>query len=291
VDFNAETTTNDRRALRYGCASVLTIFVAVLICSGLVLARCAGAVNGGGQAHPATTPRPLTGSAVLRADGVSVTYTDPDGTCRDPVLTATEAADQVKLSLTESDAGLANCVRPNQAPWFQGASSSVRLAAPLGSRSLVDALTGNAVPYFDERRGLRLPPSQTEWRNASGPPDDGIASAAAYFGGPGAAVMVQTLWGQDPSEPTITNAQLQIIQVSGGGWHPPPGTVMTPVVVRGHPGVAAAGIIVWTESGTTVAVTGRGSSPATAPPFIPAGLPLLTAELIGIAATLEGADS
>ena len=50
-----------------------------------------------------------------------------------------------------------------------------------------------------------------------------------------------------------SNARLWIVQTTGT-WTPPAGIAPTTIAVRGHPGRAAPGIIVWREDGVTVAI-------------------------------------
>jgi hypothetical protein len=169
----------------------------------------------------------------------------------------------------------------------------VRLAAPLGSRELVDATTGNPVPYFDQRRGLHLFFAVgSGWWPASALGYGLVATDAPYFRSTGAGIMVEE-WTQYDQQNQNHEwlIGLQLIQVSGGGWHPPPGTVATPVTVRGHPGLAAAGIVVWTEAGTTVALQGYGPPAATAGTPAGEGRPLDTAQLIDFSNHLAGESS
>jgi hypothetical protein len=109
-----------------------------------------------------------------------------------------------------------------------------------------------------------------------------------YFGGPGAAVLGDNFIGFDWRTNQPNGWSLTIVQVARGGWHPPPGTMTRHVIVRGHHGLAAAGIIVWTEAGHTVAVIGQGPAPQ-----LPGGAgtlgrtPMPFARLVAIADTLE----
>jgi hypothetical protein len=100
----------------------------------------------GGSPAPVATLEPIVGSAVLLADSNTIAYTDPNGICRRPSLTVTESPTRVSLTLSETDAGLGDCARVNMP--LPMSYLDVSLTAPLGSRQLVDALTGNPVPYF-----------------------------------------------------------------------------------------------------------------------------------------------
>jgi len=151
-----------------------------------------------------------------------------------------------------------------------------------------------AVPFFDQSHGLRLGIGQNRWDAITFDPRVAISTRAAYFGGPGAATMVQTVYGFNPTGRTLIRGRVQIIQVAGGGWHPPSTTATTPITVRGLAGLAAAGIVVWTESGLTVAVVGGTDDPtsqSTSPPYDTIGTPMSTATLISIASALTGAGS
>jgi hypothetical protein len=274
------------RALLGIAASWLTLVVAFGI-YGLLNGNI---INPGMPLIAAGTSEPIVGSAVLLADHVTIAYTDPHGICRGPELTVTESPTRVSLALTETDDRLTECT------WGLRNMVEVFLAAPLGSRALVDALTGHPVPYFDMQRGLYLSYT-TDWSPSHGGPSGLVATDSPYFRSPGAAIMVEDLTKaiqQNDGSRMITEAQL--IQVSGGGWHPPPGTVTRPVTVRGYPGLAAAGIIVWTEHGITVALQGYGPSPApTATPYILDGIlggpPMGTAQLMTLSDDLSGVAS
>jgi hypothetical protein len=273
---------NYRGAFRYALAGLLTVAGSVLLCGILVLSQWVGA-GSDDRARPTATPRPITRSAVLLVDGVTIVYSDPDGSCRGPVLGIAETPTRVVLSLSETDAGLADCVRSGDL----GRPTKAQLASPLGSRPLVDQATGDAVPYFDQSRGLHLLAVPAEWFSMGDTPYGSVTTDTPYFGGAGAGVIVETYVGFNESR-HLTGARLQIIQVAGGGWHPPLATVTTPVTVRGQAGLAAAGIIVWAESGMTVAVTGYGPPPPSRDPlFMRTGAPLTTEALIKIADTLR----
>jgi hypothetical protein len=260
------------------------------LCGVLVVGRVLGFP---GTPIPSATAEPIAGSVVLLSDGATIAYTDPNGTCRGPVLTPTESPTRVSLALSETDVGIADCVRTF--PVLDPYALEVPLAAPLGSRQLVDAMTGNPVPYFDQRRGLHLVFGVgSVWTAASELQDGLVATDSPYFRGPGAAIMVEEMNHYERQNDTAMITVLQIIQVSGGGWHPPPGTVTTPVTVRGHPGLAANGIIVWTEAGMTVALQGYGPSPMptllTAPQIahMDGGPAMDTAALLNLSIDLGG---
>jgi hypothetical protein len=230
-----------------------------------------------------TTPEAITGSVLLVSDGVTILYTDPDGMCRDPRLTVTESATQVALSLTVSYVRLFDC---SYGPPQPSPTTSATLAHPLGTRALVDARTGKAVPYFDQRRELFLNSTTLPfmWTQDTNPPYADASTEEPFFGGPGAAVLVETYLGiQRTAAGNILYSHIQIVQVTGGGWQPPPGTVTTPVLVRGRAGLAASGIVVWTESDMTVAVIGYGPQANAAWSMTENSSPLPIVQLVDIA--------
>jgi hypothetical protein len=195
---------------------------------------------------------------------------------------------QVYLSLMENNGGYLDCWSQRQ----DSRTATVTLAQPLGTRSLMDAETGRVVPYFDLRRALSLgaTPPPIQWRADSTVP---WSTAAAPFGGPGAAVLVRSYLGYDPQLPVGSPAvgQLQIVEVVGGGWHPSAGVVTTPITVRGLPGFAAPGTVVWTEAGMTLAVVGYDLAGPTGTSMSGNTQPLPTAQLVYIANHLTGGAS
>jgi hypothetical protein len=266
-----------RHTARYGCATVATLAIAFLTCSGLVLVQCTAS---GQPAAQKPVPVPIIGSVVLRSNGESIIYDDPNAACRSPSIQATESASQVRLSLSETDQGLALCIRnPVKFP-----PAEVTLAKPLASRDLRDAATGRLIPVFRETDAMTLGAASGWMPLFDG--GDGLSTSLPFFGGPNAAVIVQSFRqgriGSDPRAPSLL-----VVQVVGGGWNPPAGTRTTAVVVRGHPGLAAPGILVWVERSRTVAIIG----------YVPAlpsmggrnqPMPFTTAALESIAAKLGG---
>jgi hypothetical protein len=266
---------------------VLTLIGSLVLCCGLVVQQYAGVVRRHDAGLvPMATPVPIIGSAVLLADGVTVLYSDPAGSCRGPLLSAQESADRVVLVLSETDvSGLAWCARGGPNGANLRLSVQVQLATPLGSRPLIDQVTGAVVPYFNMRHGLSMPggPVDSVYFTQYQMPN----TNASYFGGPGAGVLAQSFGGFDGQGHPSPIAWIELIQVTGGGgWHPPPNTVTTPVTVRGHAGRAAAGIIVWEESGLTIGLVGAGPAPSGATSYPMDGPPLSTDVLVTIASEL-----
>jgi hypothetical protein len=274
-----------------GLAIVTALVVGVVLMIRTALSEFGG---WGPQPGTATVHVPITGSAAVLSDGVTIVYSDPSGLCRMHDLSATETAGRVALSLTESqrldDLGCAGFASgPAQAgqgsPNGFEATTNVTLSSPLGGRPLVDAVTGRAIPCFDQRGALLLP-QVAGWVTPGYGPGN-YSTDVPYFGGPGAAILAETRLGLDPGAYQVSGALLLIVQVAGGGWHPPDGTVTTRVLVRGRPGLAAPGIIVWSEGGHTIAVIGQG--PASASPGAQSRPPLPLASLEAIASDLTGA--
>jgi hypothetical protein len=278
----------------YGCGCALVIVTALVVAVVLVIMQWIGGGQQAGHAED-QDPVPITGSAAVLSDGVTIVYSDPNGFCRLQGLTAAETAASVVLSLSESQ-GLVNgtgcsgfgpagpAASPGGPAWGGGspATATVTLESPLGDRRLVDAVTGRTIPCFDQRRALLLP-EVAGW--STWPAPDDFTTNAPYFGGPGAAVLAERLFGVDSRTQSRNGMSLMIVQVAGGGWHPPDGTVTTRVLVRGRAGRAAPGIIVWSEGGHTIAVIGEGQGPAGGrqgrPPLPLASLEAIASVLIG----------
>jgi hypothetical protein len=279
-----------RRAARYGCGGLLVIVIAMVVCGVLVIRQ----VLGGGQAIQAEALAPITGSVAVLSDGVTIVYSDPDGLCRTEDLTATETPARVMLALSERDSlgryGCAGFGRPGPVspavlvgamPGGPGYPVKAQLHSPLGHRRLVDAVTGRVVPSIDQDGALRLAPA-AGWVPMS--VLDDVTTSVPFFGGPGAAVLAENFIGLGPRTRQPDGATLVIVQVAGGGWHPPARTATRKVLVRGRPGLAAPGIIVWPEAGRTIAVIGQGPAPRLPGP--PSRAPLPLAALLAIAASL-----
>jgi hypothetical protein len=164
------------RAFRYGCASLLTLLAAMVLCCGMVVAQWPGPSSR--EVTPTTTPTPIDGSAVLLSDHRTIVYSYSPAVCRLPLLAVTETPTQVTLSLSASEGGQGDCAGfPTPEPLQRG------LASPLGTRPLVDRATGMAVPFFDQSHGLRLGIGQNRWDAITFDPRVAISTRAAYFGG------------------------------------------------------------------------------------------------------------
>jgi hypothetical protein len=232
---------------RYGCAFAVSLVLGLFLCCGLTLVQClAPSPSGGVRA----TPGPFTGSVVLSLDGKTLLYANLDAACRHRRIEVAESDTKVVLTAEYDTLGLGDCVRN----WVYPPEDGFTLSAAVARRSIVDGVTATPVPYFDQRTALRPGAPIPGWPTPSDQPYGRVLPAAADFGGPGAAVLAEVFQRPDPANRTPAGQRLWIIQVTGGGWSPPAGTATTAVTVRGHPGLAAAGIVVWTENGRTLAV-------------------------------------
>ena len=292
--------------MRYGCGTALAIFTALLVTAVLVIMQW---MHAGATPATRTAPETISGSVVLLDDGRTIAYSDPNTLCGSASLAAAQTRTRVVLSLHAnyepncrgfglgpSQSSPVSPLDPAAAIWqpgwadpnMPGSPITVTLASPLSGRRLQDAVTGKVIPYFDQ--GAALSFHSPGWGSAyPWLPNGDVSSDVPYFGGPGAAVLADNLIGIDRRTKQPDGWSLTIVQVTGGGWHPPPGTVTRHVIVRGHHGLAAAGIIVWTEDRRTIAVIGQG--PAGRLPGV-AGTagrtPMPLAKLLDIANALAG---
>lgn len=116
---------------------------------------------------------------------------------------------------------------------------TARLAAPLGSRQLIDGVTGASVPSFDGRGILRptyLPAGFVHRYDAAFFGSDTVAGATA------GCTQVYT-------QGDSYDESIWISQITGGRWRAPAGIHASPIVVRGRPGFAIVGEIEWTDDG------------------------------------------
>jgi len=116
---------------------------------------------------------------------------------------------------------------------------TARLHSPLGSRQLVDGVTGARLPAFPGQGILRpafLPSGFVHRYDAAFLNSDTVAGATAGC----TQVYTQT----DSYDEAIW-----ISQIAGGRWRTPPGVTATPIMVGGQPGLAINGEIEWTQHG------------------------------------------
>jgi hypothetical protein len=211
----------------------------------------------------------ITGGALLAVDGVTLTVRH-DAECAEHEVSAEESRDRVVLHAVDTPLPLIDC--PSSEPY---ASMGVILARPLGSRSIVDGVSDRVLAVFDEHRAYRFanpPPGSSEppGKTTIVPDFTGLTIATIYPG----PVIATDRQVRDPGP--VRYAQLLWVVQTTGAWTPPATLARTPVTVRGHPGEAAPGIVVWAERGYVLAIRYD-----TAPWLVPS-----TDQLLALAATL-----
>jgi hypothetical protein len=256
---------------RYGCAVAVTVVLSLFLCCGLSLVQCL-APNFQAPPPSSAVPTAFTGPVLLGLDRVTVSFPLLDAGCWHRSIELTQDDQRVVLSASYTRLGLVECDRAARVPEM----GSIRLDAPLGSRSIVDSATGAVVPYFDLRTALRPRQPIPDWPATPNAPYGELSVTAPDFGGPGSAVLVESFVRSATVNGQPHDDRLRVIQVTGGGWNPPSGTATTPVTVRGRPGRAATGIVVWSEGDRTLAVQAETYPHP----------PLSTDQLVAIAATL-----
>jgi hypothetical protein len=259
--------TGRSNAFFYGWIGAVTVVASVALCCGLVAFERFGSDSSAGSE---ATRVPMRGSVILRVDG-SLSYSDAAARCRLLTLRAEETAAEVRLAAYEEGDDLAGCASARYHPLPPTATVGI---GRLGVRGVVAAGTGEPLPVFAEADALLLPPVLAGWLHWYE-----VVSVVGDFGGPGSATFaaVYPADADDRTSPAPSaEDELWIIGSRGGGWVPPPATVTTLATVRGHAGVAAPGIVVWSEGACTMAV--RWDSVRHAPPA--------TDRLVAIAAAL-----
>ena len=172
---------------------------------------------------------------LVSADGMTLATTD--ASCGGGPVWVSETATTVTLR------------RPDSRAHVQGVcaveSYTVRLKAPLGNRTLIDAATGRTVPIFDGARILRpahLPAGFSHVYDTAN-----FDEADEQPAGPG-CVQVYVKDGE-------YDDTLLIAQTVGGAPDVPDGVRPTRVTVHGHPGTAFPGEVEWTEDGQLITIT------------------------------------
>jgi hypothetical protein len=186
------------------------------------------------RASPATVAGAVVspGPILVSADGRTLAGS-VGGDCTSGYLDVQETSREVIVELHRSPVFM-------MAPGSCGIESFVaHLAAPLGHRRLVDGITGATLPAFDGAGILRpayLPDGFVHRYDTAILTDEDVSG-----GGPGC---VQIYTEGDGYDETIW-----ITQQVGAAWTPPDGISVQHVTVRGHPGLAVAGELTWTEDG------------------------------------------
>jgi hypothetical protein len=199
------------------------------------------------------------GSLLISAD--QRTLTASAGMCLSGSLEARESPDAVTVRLHLVPQAML-------APGSCGIEVfSARLQAPLGSRQLVDGVTGARLAAFPGQGILRpafLPSGFVHRYDAAFLGSDTVAGAAA------GCTLVYT-------QTDSYDEAIWISQIAGGHWRTPSGVTATPIVVRGLPGLAINGEIEWTQHGQLFTVQSMTYAYAT----------LSTPQLVAIADSLR----
>jgi hypothetical protein len=179
---------------------------------------------------------------VIATDGYQLVLTLVRPQCGDGSLTSITAT-TVTIQL-QVDLIVSMCNINSPLPY----TVSVMVPGGLGGRTVIDATTGHDVPVLD---AAGAPHPATPLANTG---NSVYATIAPGFGAPGAttlaeAFLVLPITGQN-------NTVLWIVQTTAP-WVPPSAMVTKPVTVRGRPGRAGPGLVVWPENGFTDAVMWR----------------------------------
>lgn len=200
------------------------------------------------------------GPILIGADGRTLAGT-VGGSCASGYLKTSETAHTVTVVLHRSPTFMI-------APGSCGIESFVaRLSAPLGSRRLIDGVTGQSVPSFNGATILHpgyLPDGYVHRYDTATLPDEQVSSLTA------GCVAVYT-------QPDSYDEAIWITQQLGVEWTPPDGVATRPVTVHGHPGLAIPGEVEWTENGELITVQAHTYAYATPD----------TAQLLRIADSLQ----
>ena len=234
------------RSLRFGQATFLVVIAVVISCCGFG----ANALRPQATSTPTATSgtAPISGSLVLGADGHTIYYTDADDTCRQPSLSADDSGGPIRISLSYYYSPTSCLGGDHLLP-----TVTARVAVPDLLRPFVDAGDGHAIPAFQQAGALHPSHLPTGIIADTTSLYGDIGSAAPTFGGAGSATMTETFADTQPAFSPSSSARLWIVQTTGT-WTPPTGIAPTAITVRGHPGRAAPGIIVWGEASVTVAI-------------------------------------
>ena len=207
---------------RYGCAVAVTVVLSLFLCCGLSLVQCL-APNFHAPPPSSAVPTAFTGSVLLGMDRVTVSFPRVDAQCRQLSVALIPDRQRVALYASYTPLELVECDRADRVPRM----GSVRLNDRLGSRSIVDSVTGAVVPYFDMRAALRPRLPIPDWPATPDAPYGELSVTAPDLGGPGSAVLVESFVRSATVNGQPHDDRLRVIQVTGGGWNPPPGTATT----------------------------------------------------------------
>ncbi len=224
------------RRSRYGCATIFTIVGALFLCCGLSCVQCTPYLATQ-QFQVVDSTVPLSGTVLVSADGRTLTASPAATDCLDYEMSADVRADRVVLRAVGHPRVLGPCANRDRY-WPAAASLTATLHDPVDSLSIVDGVSGRPLTRVDERQLYRFPDPGFVWVKAGQ-----VASVTDFTG-----TTVAQGFGRNND-----TARLWVIQGTGT-WAPAATVVRTPVTVRGLPGEAAPGIVVWHEHGYLLAV-------------------------------------
>jgi hypothetical protein len=227
----------------------------LIVTAVLVLAGVAAAVGTSWSVARSTTRYKSPGEVLVSADGrtLAVSQTGCGTAALDVRESRTAVTVRLRIGVDIMPAPGACAIR----------SFTAQLAAPVGSRRLVDGVTGKSLPAFDGKgilRPARLPPGFVHRYDTASLGDETVRN--------GTVGCVQLFTKGDSYDELIW-----ISQDIGATWQVPDGVTETPVQVRGHPGTAIPGEIEWTEAGQMFTIRSMTYAYAT----------LSTAQLLAIA--------
>jgi hypothetical protein len=229
-----------------------------LVIGTLVVGIAIGVVGGKFASHRIVGSDVSPGPLLVSPDGR--TLTGSVGTCASGTLDVTETARTVTVVLHRDPSFM---IAPGSCAIE---SFSAHLRAPLGQRRLVDGITHASLPSFNGSSILHpteLPDGYVHRYDTATLPDENVSGVT------GGCIQVYT-------ESDSWDEAIWISQQLGVTWTPPDGVATSPIVVRGHPGLAVPGEIEWTENGELITVQSHTYPYATPP----------TAELVRIADSL-----
>lgn len=179
-------------------------------------------------------------TAIVSADGRRLIVGPYGLACGDKVTAvARESRTRVALFVRYVPGG--HACGPGEGALAIVPAQLIRLRSPLGHRMLVDGKTGVATPWLSARLILRPRVIPVGYRSTGVLP---WMSSSLDKGSARNAACMQIYQVRNGSE------QFGIVQ-SAAGLRLQRGRGWRPVLVRGHPGRAAAGMITWREHGLT----------------------------------------
>lgn len=211
------------RVPRWAIIGVACTIAGVVI--GFAAARWTSAIRAGSYQSP--------GNILVSADQRTLS-TSAGGGCINGSLVVRETPGTVVVKLLVRPQGEMNPPGVCALEVF-----SAKLHAPLGSRQLIDGITGARLPSFRGEGILRpahLPPGFVHRYDAAFLNTDTVVGASA------GSTQVYT-------QGDSYDESIWISQIKGGRWLTPAGISAKPIFVRGQPGLAINGEIEWRQGG------------------------------------------